>query len=165
LSWDRFRLNHRRNKTIPAPGDCLNEAWLLGVVSKDVPYFSDCSVDAVVGIEKNVLAPDSLCDLFAADDLTSLLYQEQEDVHRDALKFEHTIIAAKFVGLEIELEVLSEPDRGLKSDWPRNQVALPLNADEQKCLQFVWAKFSQGPCKPDCVQFYPQFRRLAQSSV
>ena len=55
-------------------------------------------------------SPDPVHNLLAADKLPPLLDQEQQNLHGDALQFEHTPGMAQRIGLSIELEVLSKSD-------------------------------------------------------
>src|SRR5262250_402942 len=85
MNWRRFGDPlHRRNESITLPGNGLHKARLLGVVVEDLADFPDGPVDTVVGIEKNVLAPHPFGDLIAADNLTSLLNEEEQNFQGDA---------------------------------------------------------------------------------
>src|SRR5215469_13786244 len=98
---------HRRNEPISLSGNGLDKARLFGIVAKHLPDFTDRSIDAVIGVNKNALAPNFCRNLFARDDLVSPSNQEEEDLHRDAFKLEHTPAPAQLIGLRIENEVLS----------------------------------------------------------
>jgi len=93
---------------------------LLGIVVQDLTYLADRAINAVIGIKKNALAPDFLNDLFPCGELASLLNQEEQNLRRDALQPEHTPAAAQFVSLEVEFEILTEPDRVVNFDRPRS---------------------------------------------
>ena len=101
---------HRCHETVSLPGNCLDETGLFGIVFQNGSNFSDRTVNAVVRIEEDLLPPDPLRNLLAADKLTPLLDQEQQNFHRDALKFEHTTAPTQRVGLCVELEILCKPD-------------------------------------------------------
>src|SRR5215469_8991573 len=64
-----------RNKAIAAPDQRLDIARTLGVIFQNLPYFSDRCVNAVIGVEKNVFAPDSLDDLLPGDQLAPFFHQ------------------------------------------------------------------------------------------
>src|SRR5882762_1247883 len=64
---------NRGYKAISTTDDCLHEAWLLGVIFKDLPYFPDRGVDAVIGVKKNVFAPDPFDNLLARDQQAAVL--------------------------------------------------------------------------------------------
>jgi hypothetical protein len=95
------------------------------MIAENLAYFSNGSINAVVSIEKSVLAPDPLDDLLARDQLVSMLEQECQDLHRNALKFERTSRAAELISLQVELELSPKANRSLNPDCPRYQVAPP----------------------------------------
>src|SRR5580700_8724596 len=74
----------RGNETVSLSGDGLDESRLLPVVFQCVANLPDGRVDAVVGIEEDVLAPELLDDLFAGHKQAPALDQKQEQFHRDA---------------------------------------------------------------------------------
>src|ERR1700731_4190148 len=60
-----------------APGRHGNhESWRLGIVAQSLPDLSDRSVDAVLAIDKDALAPDALEDLLARNQLSAALNQQ-----------------------------------------------------------------------------------------
>src|SRR6267154_4763165 len=67
-----LRLDHS-DEAVPPAGDGLDETWLLRVVLQYLANFADSSVDAVVGVEENVFAPDSFDNLVAGHKLRSRL--------------------------------------------------------------------------------------------
>ena|SRR5215467_12596489 len=81
---------HRRNESIALPGDCLYEMRLLGIVAQDLADLSYSAVDAVVSIEKNALPPNPFGDLVPANNLPSLFNEEEQNLQRNTLEFEHT---------------------------------------------------------------------------
>jgi hypothetical protein len=112
-----MKINNRSNEAVSLAGYSLYEPGLLGIILQHLPNFADGAVDAVIGVEENSVAPDSLDDLFARDQLTALLDQEEQDFHRDAFQPEPSIGAAQFVGAQVELEVVAESDPIFGSDW------------------------------------------------
>jgi hypothetical protein len=46
---------------------------LFGIILESLANLSDRAVDAIVGIEKNALAPDLLYDLIPGDEFTFML--------------------------------------------------------------------------------------------
>src|SRR6516165_2086724 len=63
------------NKAIATPDQSLDIARTLGVVFQNLPYFSDRCVYAVIGVEKNVFAPNSLDNLLSCDQLSAFFHQ------------------------------------------------------------------------------------------
>ena len=114
-----FDFHYRRNKPIALSGYSLDESRFVGIISEGLPDFSNGAIDAVVGVDKDGLAPNSLHNLIAGDDVSSLLHEEQQNLHWDALQFEHTPTSPQFVGVKVEFEVLCELDGASKPDWPR----------------------------------------------
>jgi hypothetical protein len=111
LALCRGRLNYRANKTIPAAGDSLYIPRAIGIVFQHLPDLSDRPVNAVVGIEKNSLAPNPLDDLVACNQFAILLHQKEQDFRRNALQFQDAPRAAEFLRTRIKLEIVSESDR------------------------------------------------------
>jgi len=66
--------------------------------------FSDGGVDAMLGVDENILAPDSRDDLVAGDELALALHQEREDLHGDFLQLEDTNSPAQLVTAAVEFE-------------------------------------------------------------
>jgi hypothetical protein len=62
-------------------------------------------VDAVIRVEKDVLAPDSLDHIFAGDKLSGSLGQQEKQVKRNALNPHGASLAAALVGTPIQLEI------------------------------------------------------------
>lgn len=56
----------------PRASDGLHKAGFLWVIFQYLTNFSDRCVDAVIGIEKNIFAPDSLNYLVASNKLPFL---------------------------------------------------------------------------------------------
>ena len=59
--------NDRRNEAIPPSGHGLNKSWGFGVVLKNLADLADCTPDAVVCIEKNIIAPNPGHNFVAAN--------------------------------------------------------------------------------------------------
>src|SRR5580704_1968733 len=88
-SWQwrpRFLLQDRSNESIASARERLHIARLLRIVLQNLTDFADGAVDAVVGVEKDVFAPDLPGDFFAGDELTFLLDQNEQDLQRNALE-------------------------------------------------------------------------------
>jgi hypothetical protein len=91
----------------------LYKAWLFGIVFQDLSNFPDGCIDAVVGIDKNFLPPDSLDDLIAHNEVAGVLQQQAKQFQRNPFEFQRLARAAQFVGTKIEFEVFSEFDQTL----------------------------------------------------
>ena len=104
---------HRGDEAIPPARDGLDESGVIGVIPEDAAELADGPVDAVVGIEEDLLPPDPLRDLFPGDQLSSSFHQQKQQIHRDALQLEHSAGAAQLVGPRVELEILPQSDRFL----------------------------------------------------
>jgi len=83
--------------------------------TEHLPNLADRTVDAVVGIEEDAFAPDSLDNFFAGDELTLLLNQDDQDLEGKPLQFEETSRVAKFERSKVDLEILPESDGFLRS--------------------------------------------------
>src|SRR5208337_1082143 len=69
-------LGYGRDKPVSLAGNGLYEARLIGIVSQHLADLADGAINAVVGIQKDAFAPDTLNDLFPRDHLPSALQQE-----------------------------------------------------------------------------------------
>jgi len=56
----------------------LHKAGLLRIVFKGLANFPDSRINAVVGIQKDILTPNLLYDLLAGDELPALLDQQEQ---------------------------------------------------------------------------------------
>ena len=116
--WDpRTRNNNRSchvgigyggDEAIPLAGDGLYETRLFGIVLQNLPDLTNRSINAVIGVEEDILAPDSRDDVLPANDLSLVLDQDRQNLCRNALQFEQTTGAAQGVCGEVELEVLAK---------------------------------------------------------
>ena len=94
----RFFFGDWGYKTVSPAGEGFDKARLLRIVFQDLTDFADGAVDAVVSIEKDIFAPDSLGDFFAGDELTFLLNEDDENLQGKALELEDTSCMAEFEG-------------------------------------------------------------------
>ena len=111
----RFFFGDWGYETVSPAGEGFDETRLLRIVFQDLTDFADGAVDAVVGIEKDVFAPDFLGDFFAGDELAFLLNEDDENLQGKALELDDTSGLAEFEGSQIDLEVLPESDKFLRS--------------------------------------------------
>jgi len=96
--------DQRSNEAVTLARDGLYEAWLLGVIPERLPNLADGGVDAVLGVEKNVLAPDPFDDLIAGNQLTVPLHQEGEEVHGNLFELEDVVSPAQLITTAVEFE-------------------------------------------------------------
>jgi hypothetical protein len=59
--------DHGRDEPVPFARDGLNESRLIRVIPEYLPDLTDRTINAVVGVEENTLAPDPLNNLFSRD--------------------------------------------------------------------------------------------------
>ena len=83
--------SHRRGKTIPFADHGLYEAGLLRVIAQYEPDLANSRVDAVVDVDKDTLAPEAVGDLFAGDELSIPLDQQDEQLHWEFLQAEEAL--------------------------------------------------------------------------
>ena len=69
---------------------------MIWIVPEGLPDLTDCGVDAVLGIEKNILAPEALDNLLAADHVAILFRQQDEQLHGNAFKLQGLAIAPEY---------------------------------------------------------------------
>ena len=70
------------------------EARVFWIVAKGLPEFSNGGVDAVLGLNENILAPEFFNDLFATNKVAVPTYQQDEQLHGNFFKLQHTAVAA-----------------------------------------------------------------------
>jgi hypothetical protein len=168
-----FNLGHGGDKTIPSPGDGLDEARLFGIVLQYLADLADGAVDAVVGIEKGALAPDTLDNLLARNDLSPLLDKKEQNLEWNPLQLEHTTGATEFIGLGIEFDIIPKPDRILVSNELRGQRNSPARrVAVTTCARLATASTSlglviksEGGTAKHVLGILPYFRRIAASSL
>ena len=66
------------NETVAPAGDRLDKPRLLGIISQHLTNLADGIVDAVVRVQEDVLAPNSIRNLLPGDKFTATLKQEPE---------------------------------------------------------------------------------------
>ena len=64
---DRFRVLHIRNEAITMPDHGADKVRVPGVVPENHSQFVDGRVNAVLGLENTIAAPDVLLDGLSAD--------------------------------------------------------------------------------------------------
>jgi hypothetical protein len=70
-------------KSVTPPCDGLDKTWSFGIVFEDLADFPDRSIDCVIGIEEDVLAPKLFNDLFPGYQLARPHHQQEQDFHGD----------------------------------------------------------------------------------
>jgi hypothetical protein len=88
----------------------VNKSRPFRIILESLADLSNRSIDAVIGIEKNVLTPDPLYNLLAGDQLAALLHQKQEQLHWDASEFDGLTCSSEFIRAEVEFKDLSKSD-------------------------------------------------------
>src|ERR1700682_946793 len=78
-----FGRNNRRNESIPSSGHSLDKPRGFRVVLKSPADFADCTPDAVIRVEENIIAPYPGHDFVAIDDLSPVLQQQNKDFQWD----------------------------------------------------------------------------------
>jgi hypothetical protein len=82
----------------------MHKSRLARVVAQHVADLAHGYVNAVVGIEKNLLAPQLLDNGLAPQELTRVAHQQAEQVHRDALHLHRATRAPQLIGGKVKLE-------------------------------------------------------------
>jgi hypothetical protein len=70
-----------------------------------LPHLTDRCIDSHFDVNEDTRIPQTLCDVGPPDKLTMAFYQEDEQVHRLALKVDWLPASAQLVGRYIELEL------------------------------------------------------------
>src|SRR5690349_15126332 len=80
---------HGCDKTVALSCDGLYEKRARRIVFEDLANFPDSSIDAVVRIQEDTLAPNPFYDLVARNQLPSLLKKKKQQLHRNPLQLQH----------------------------------------------------------------------------
>ena len=107
------RLRRPGDEPVSLPGHGLDHARPLGIVPQGVADLSDGAVDAVVGVEVDVLAPDPFHDLVASHEPSPLLDEEEQQLHGDTLELDGSAAPAQLVGTRVEGRVLADLQKAL----------------------------------------------------
>src|SRR6185437_7982382 len=92
----------RADEAVPLPNDRLQETRLLGIVAQCLPNLAHGGINALLGIEKYVPAPEPRHDGLAADQLVAVLHQEDEELHGDFFQAEAGAVQAQLIALQVQ---------------------------------------------------------------
>lgn len=81
-----FGKNKRRNESIPSSGYGLDKPRGFRVVLQYLANFADCTPDAVIRIQENVIAPNPGYDFVATDNLSAALQQQNQNFQWDTFQ-------------------------------------------------------------------------------
>lgn len=110
---------------------------MLRIILKNLTDLADRSVDAVVGVQENVFAPNLLDDLIPRDKLPSMLDEKNQEFHGRGFEFEYSPGPAQLIRAEIKLEVLPKLE---------TVVGLSLLFHSRPQLQEFWQSTRPGKC-------------------
>ena len=69
---------NRGNEPVTLAGDGLHETRPLWVIAKDIADLADGSIDAVLGVEKDPLAPETVYDFLSRYQMPLFLEEKDE---------------------------------------------------------------------------------------
>jgi hypothetical protein len=84
-----LRFAYRCDEAISFATDGFNEARLFRIVLQYLADLADCPVDAVVGVQENVLTPYPINDLISGKKLPTMLDEKQQQLHGSGFELEH----------------------------------------------------------------------------
>ena len=116
----------RADKAVPSSRDGLYETGPLGIVSKRPADFPYGGIDSVVGVYKDILAPQTFYDFLPGDDVALTLREENQQFHRDALQpdaldFPGRSLTAQFEIAAIELKLTEFVQRPRHGSYNRGK--------------------------------------------
>jgi hypothetical protein len=94
---------------IPPSRNRLNETRVFRIVPEREADFAYGGVDPVLGIDKNIFAPETLDDLLPCDEMPILGREQDEQLHGIFFELYGATGAQKFVAVAVEGELV-EPD-------------------------------------------------------
>ena len=74
------------DEAVAFAGYSLDESWVVGVVFQGMADFSDGGVDAVFGVNEDILAPETVDDFLSGDDAALPLQKKDEQLRGDAFE-------------------------------------------------------------------------------
>jgi hypothetical protein len=83
-----------RNEAIPPAGHRFDKHRGFRRIAQRPPNLPDDGIDACLHVNEHVLAPQLLDDVVSADELTSMLDQQDEQIHRPPLESDRAALAA-----------------------------------------------------------------------
>src|SRR5207302_6174240 len=86
----------------------LDEPRRVGIILQSLPNLADRRVDAVIGIEENIFAPDPAHYLVTLNNLPCPFDQQQKHGGRNTFKLEDTTASAQLVAAGVELDSLAQ---------------------------------------------------------
>ena len=86
--WYGYR--HGPDEPVPFSGDCLDKGWIFRVVFENLTNFADCGIDAVIGVQEDILTPDPFDDVLSGYQLPFALDQQEQDLHGDSLQLQES---------------------------------------------------------------------------
>jgi hypothetical protein len=102
----------------------LYKDWVFWIVVQNLTNFADRGIDAVVGIQEDVLTPDPSDDVLSGDQLPPALEQQEQDLHGDSLQLQSATRTAQFIGAPVQFKLLSE------SHHVRRHIPTTLNEED-----------------------------------
>jgi hypothetical protein len=81
-------LGQGRDEPVAFPRDSLHIDGVFRVVFQNLADFPDRRIDAVVGIQVDILAPDPADDFLSGDQLSFAFYKQEQDLHGDSLQLQ-----------------------------------------------------------------------------
>ena len=91
-------------KAVALASDGLHESGLLRVIAQSVSDFSDGGVDAMLGIDKDLAAPEMLGNFISGDELALSLHQQDEQFQRLSFELHRTAATRQFKAATIQPE-------------------------------------------------------------
>jgi hypothetical protein len=121
-SASRFRAVDAGNEPIPASGNGLNKAGVVGIISQRIAQPFNGGVKAVIEIAEGVLWPEFAAKFFSCNHLAGMLEQRAQDLERLLLKLQLESILAQLACRNGNLEG-SEPQNSRKLGLWRHQAS------------------------------------------
>ena len=88
----------RSNEAIAFSGNGAEKARIFGIVFEGLAGFADSGVDAVVGVNEDIFAPDGQENFLSGDEAVALLGEQEEQLEWNAFEFDETAGAAQLEG-------------------------------------------------------------------
>lgn len=82
----------------------VDKAGMVRIIAQGLADFADGGVDAVVGVDEDVFAPEAVDDCLARDHGTLAFGEQEKKFERNAFEFQSVAVTPQFEAFAVKLE-------------------------------------------------------------
>lgn len=94
------------NEAVTLTRNRLDEARFFGIIPERKANLADGGVDSMLGVNKNILAPEALDDFISRDEIPIFAREQDEQLHGDLFQLDRTTGTEKFKTVAVEGELV-----------------------------------------------------------